>query len=496
MTRATISTGSVPFKSSEDGQGARASSNANESFHMVILADFSGRDHSASGSSLSQRKIVAIDRDNFDDVFAQFKVQCDLPLADEPVVFTELDDMHPDFIYEHVPLFEKFRQLKRKLKSPSSFAEAAAKIDQWGTAEPSVPAASRAGAVSSDDPAASLLDDILALGAPTQAGKPFDVQALLRDIASPYLSPKPDPKLDDYVRTVDEASSSLMRKLLHHHRFQALESAWRSLYLLVRRLETDEQLKLHIVDVSRQALLDDAANHESFEQTQLYQLLVGNRQAMGISPFSVILADAIFGPNEPDLKALATIGEVAREIDAVFIAGGSEQFAGCESLATTPSRDDWNLVLPEPIQAQWQALRTTPQAQHITLVAPRFLGRMPYGKKTSSIDSFDFEELPSGGRHPYYLWCCGAWLLSLLLAENYSKASQGSVAEVNEIDGLPLHVYYDDDTEAQITPCAEVMMLDASASALRAAGLLPIRSVLNKDSVVIPSVCSISKLKS
>ncbi len=496
MSRATISTGSMPFKVNEGDQPSAAPANRNDNFHIVTLADFSGRDHSGPNEVLSQRKIIAIDRDNFDDVFAQLKVQCDLPLADEPLAFAELDDMHPDFIYERVPLFEKLRQLKRKLKSPSSFAEAAAEIDEWGAVESSASATSGAASADANPPGGTLLDDILSRQGPAEPTRSFDVQALLKEIVSPYLSPKPDPKLEDYIRTVDAASSSLMRRLLHHDRFQALESAWRSLYLLVRRLETDEQLKLFIVDIPRQALIDDAANHENYKCSELYKLLVENRQALGASAFSVIMADAIFGPNEADIKALANIGEVARAIDAVFIAGGSEQFAGCESLAKTPLRDDWDFVLADGIDEKWLGLRAASQAQNITLVAPRFLGRMPYGKKTSPIDSFAFEELPSGGRHPYYLWCCGAWLLSLLLAENYSKASQGSVAEVNEIDGLPLHVYYDDDTEAQITPCAEVMMLDASASALRAAGLLPIRSVLNKDSVVIPSVCSISKLTS
>ncbi len=426
MTRATISTGSMPFKISEDDQPSAAIVNRGDSFHIVILADFSGRDHSGPGDSLSTRKIIAIDRDNFDDVFAQLKVQCDLPLADEPIVFGELDDMHPDFIFQRVPLFEKFRQLKRKLKSQSTFAEAAAKIDAWGTVKSSAPTSSGLDDRAASSAAGSLLDDLLAAEAPAQAAKSFNVQALLKDIATPYLSPKPDPKLEDYIQTVDEASSSLMRKLLHHHRFQALESAWRSLYLLVRRLETDAQLKLFIVDASQQALLEDTTKHEGYKDCELYKLLVENRQAAGVAAFSVIMADAIFGPKEADLKALAKLGDVAQAIDAAFIAGGSERLAGCRSLAQTPLHDDWDFVLSAAIQEQWQELRATPQARHISLVAPRFLTRMPYGLKTSPIDSFAFEELPPGDRHSYYLWSCGAWLLALLLAENYSNTGQGS----------------------------------------------------------------------
>ena len=45
----------------------------------------------------------------------------------------------------------------------------------------------------------------------------------------------------------DEASGELMRSILHHPRFQELEASWRGAYLLVRKVETDVDLKMYLL---------------------------------------------------------------------------------------------------------------------------------------------------------------------------------------------------------------------------------------------------------
>ena len=48
-----------------------------------------------------------------------------------------------------------------------------------------------------------------------------------------------------------------MRALLHAPAFQALESAWRGVHWLISSLELDENLQLHLFDVTREELLAD-----------------------------------------------------------------------------------------------------------------------------------------------------------------------------------------------------------------------------------------------
>ena len=56
---------------------------------------------------------------------------------------------------------------------------------------------------------------------------------------------------------LDDTSSGLMRAVLHHPHFQALEATWRGLDFLLRTVETDEELTVSMLDLSRAELASD-----------------------------------------------------------------------------------------------------------------------------------------------------------------------------------------------------------------------------------------------
>ena len=66
---------------------------------------------------------------------------------------------------------------------------------------------------------------------------------------------------DDALRSIEGIIAEIDRKLteqvnlvLHHKDFQQLESAWRGLHYLVNNTETDEQLKIRVLNVSKKDL--------------------------------------------------------------------------------------------------------------------------------------------------------------------------------------------------------------------------------------------------
>lgn len=498
MSRTTISTGNITLDAAAEKKHPDSrrkpgdpTIKKSEHCHLLFLADFSGRGQRGlnNASSIKTRKVIEVDRDNFDEVFAQMDVRCALPFADE-IRFSELDDMHPDYLFEELDLFNQFRSLKKKLKSPQSFAAAAEEIYAWHSGRQKTQKDS-ANDSSEDVPAGrSLLDSILSGSEPPASGSQ-DLQSLVRDIVAPYVTPKPDPQQKELLETVDQAASELMRKLMHHRTFQSLESAWRSLYLLVRRIDTDSKLKLFIVDISQQELIEDAAGAETHDQMQLHKLLVESRSATGARPLNVIMIDALFGESQDDILSLGRLGEIALASNALLVTGATPKLAGCEDLGKTPDRDDWHFSHDPDALADWNTLRVSQQAPNIIAVAPRFLSRLPYGKKSSPIDGFNFEELPLREKHSFYLWSNGAWLLSYILAESFSMSGDVTKQQVFEIERLPLHVYTQDD-ESMVTPCAEVNMLDSAASALAQCGLTVIRSVLNKDAVMVPEIITLA----
>src|SRR5947207_2854724 len=80
-------------------------------FRIAVLGDFSGGENrGVLDALLPGRKPVLVDRDNFDNVIARLAPELHLPLGGPggpriPVRFRELDDFHPDRLYEHLKIF-------------------------------------------------------------------------------------------------------------------------------------------------------------------------------------------------------------------------------------------------------------------------------------------------------------------------------------------------------------------------------------------------------
>jgi type VI secretion system protein ImpC len=83
-------------------------------------------------------------------------------------------------------------------------------------------------------------------GAPEKrAQRPDELQDFVRRVTQPHAVAAADPRQAEVIAVIDRAISAQMRALLHAPDFQAIEAAWRALFFLVRRVETNSQLKLY-----------------------------------------------------------------------------------------------------------------------------------------------------------------------------------------------------------------------------------------------------------
>jgi len=488
----TMSTGDI--KLTLDKQQRESNSNQGpdtsrpiKACHIAVMADFSGRhhQHGEEQTALAQRKLFVVDRDNLDEVFAGMSVVHASPLAEDVIEFNELDDLHPDFIYERVGVFARLKSLRQRLQSEQTFAEAAAEVQSWSKDKRSdqvVQAPSQAESTTELNVSkkTSLLEQLLAAPPRQKPGAELDVKQLVRDIMAPHLVAAPDPRQPALLEAVDNAASELMRQLLHCSGYQQLEASWRSLYLLTKRLETDSQLKIYIVDVSQQELIDDV------NSGGLKKLLVESRQSTGQEPFALLLADFCFSDKPGHVDALAYLAGLGAQSGAAVITGGHERIAGCRQLAATPDTDDWDFRPCADFSESWNSFRQHPDSLFLAVVAPRFLLRLPYGKKYSRIEQFAFEELPTSAPHDFNLWGNSAWLVALLIAQSFTQYRwEAKPGKIQQVDRLPIHVFTDDDGDNQVTPCAEVNTTDRTATQLKKEGMLVVRSIFEKDAVLI-----------
>jgi type VI secretion system protein ImpC len=283
---------------------------------------------------------------------------------------------------------------------------------------------------------------------------------------------------------IDRALSSQMRSLLHVPAFQALEAAWRAVFLLVRRLDTDSLLKLYLIDVSKPELAADLRSTEALLSTGLFRLLVDRSVSTpGAEPWALIVGNYTFGPTRQDASTLSRVAQVASAAGAPFLAGASPRAVGCESFAETPYPEEWKWRAEAEDSAAWAALRQRPEAAYLGLALPRFLLRLPYGATTDPVESFSFEEMPESVAHEDYLWGNPAFACALLLAQSFSESGwQMRPGAHSELDGLPLHVY-EKDGDSELKSCAEALLTERAAGKILENGLMPLVWLKGQDTV-------------
>lgn len=442
-------------------------------FRLLVMGDFSGRASRGvrEASRLGLRRPILVDRDNIEAILEKLDVEVWLERADpkQPpltISFRELDDFLPDRLYARIPDFAALASVEPEPEPLTPPRAASA---------PSVPPENLLSG-------ASLLEQAMEAtesAAPARLDDPMS--AYIRSIVEPHLEPKKSARHAGLEAARDEQISSLMRQVLHHPAFQAVEAAWRSLFWLVRSLETGPQLRVYLLDVTREELADDLLHSSDLRQTGLHRLLVQETIGTpGAAPWATLVGNYSFGPGIEDLSLLGRIGLLAAQARAAFLAGGKSTLLGCDSPDAPPDPDTWRGLTGSAAEG-WQFLRRFPEARFIGLVLPRVLLRLPYGRHFEAPTQFAFEEFATGWQHRNYLWGNGAFAAAYLIGAAFAEYGWSVRPGLRlDIDGLPLHVYKQDD-EAVSQPVCEVLLTDEAAEQALNHGVMPLLSYKDAD---------------
>jgi type VI secretion system protein ImpC len=464
-------------------------------FRILVVGDWSA---DGEKRDLDERKPIEIDRDEFDDVLARLNVKLELDFEDGailPLEFSDLDDFHPDAIFRKVPMFMELRDLRKRLKNEDSFYSAAREVRQRFNIERSQEVEPAGDA--EEAPAEDLLGAILSKpsgGAP--APKPrtsSDLGNLISDLVRPHLVSVDENEQSGLLRAVDEATSGLMRTILHHRKFQELEAAWRGLYFLVRRTETSTDLKIYILDVSKDELAADLKAAGNLEESVLYRYLV--KDAYDSDPWAVVAGNFAFMPDVDDIATLMRISKVVSVAKVPFISHMRPDVLGVHSLFEKSDVRDWELSADSNAGKLWAALCDQTDSAYLGMTIPRFLSRLPYGADTDPLETFNFEEFAEVPIHDQYCWSNTAFIATQLLAESYSSYGwEMGRALKQDVEDLPVHIYRDG-TETVYKPCAEVLLTEDGCNKLMIHGLMPLISFKNTDRVKLARFQSIADTK-
>ncbi len=458
------------------GQTERpAKPEAETPFHVAVLGDFSGRasrGEKRGGDAIAATAPRQIDRDNVDETMERLAVTLDLPVAGR-IRFGSLDEFRPDSLYQRLEMFRKLEEAKNLAGEDARRAP---------------PPPSQAPGTPPDLSLDGLLDQAVEAtagqteGRETRSRDPF--REWLDEQVAPHTEAAPDPRAEELAGLVHKAANAQMRALMHFPAFQELEAAWRGVDFLVRRVETSTQLKIFLLDVTKQELSDDLRESEDLAGAGLVRVLADMQDTGG---WSLLAGNYSFGPDVEDISLLARLGRIGRAFNAPFLAAGDPSLAGARSLLESPDPNDW-----EDSPETWQVIRKHPAALFVALFLPRFLERLPYGAATSPCEQFPYEEMENPPAHADYLWGNPALLGACLIAEAFSRSGWDMRPEVHQnLSRLPLHTYKRDGGFVN-QPCAEVVMSERLAQAIGERGLSAVASIRDTDEVRLVRLQSIA----
>ena len=311
----------------------------------------------------------------------------------------------------------------------------------------------------------------------------------------------------DAVRTIEAMIASLDKKLteqvnkiIHHEDFQKLESAWRGLHYLVNNTETDEQLKIRVMNVSKQELGKTLKRYKgtAWDQSPLFKKLYEEEYGQfGGEPYGALVGDYHFDHTPPDVELLGELSKLAASAHAPFITGASPSVMQMESWQELANPRDRTKIFTTPEYAAWRSLRESDDARYLAMCMPRFLARLPYGAKTSPVDEFDFEEDTADATHTKYSWANAAYAMAVNV--NRSFKSYGWCSRIRGIESggavenLPTHSFPSDDGGIDMKCPTEIAISDRREAELSKNGFLSMIHRKNSDFAAFISGQSLQK---
>src|SRR6187455_256599 len=227
----------------------------------------------------------------------------------------------------------------------------------------------------------------------------------------------------DAVRTIEAMIAALdkrltdqVNKIIHHEDFQKLESAWRGLHYLVNNTESDEQLKIRVMNVSKQELGKTLKRYKgtAWDQSPLFKKVYEEEYGQfGGEPFGCLVGDYYFDQTPPDVELLGEMAQVSAAAHTPFISGASPTIMQMSSWQELANPRDLTKIFTTPEYAAWRSLRESEDSRYLGLAMPRFLARLPYGAKTNPVEEFNFEEETHGGEHGSYAWANSAYAMAV-----------------------------------------------------------------------------------
>ena len=306
--------------------------------------------------------------------------------------------------------------------------------------------------------------------------------------------------IEAMIAELDRKLSEQINLILHHRDFQQLESAWRGLHHLVNNTETDEMLKIRVMNIAKTDLHKTLKRYKgtAWDQSPVFKRVYEEEYGQfGGQPFGCMVGDYYFDQSPPDVELLGEMAKIAASAHAPFISGGSPTLMQMGSWQELANPRDLSKIFLTPEYAAWRSLRDSEDAKYIGLAMPRFLARTPYGAKTNPVEDFNFEEDTGSADHTRYAWANAAYPMAVNINRSFKMygwcSSIRGIESGGSVEGLPTHTFPTDEGGVAMKCPTEIAISDRREAELAKNGFMPLVHRKNSDFAAFIGAQSLQK---
>lgn len=353
----------------------------------------------------------------------------------------------------------------------------------------------------------SLLDQIISQG---RMARDDEQRALAKDLIGTFVdqvmagtmkvSKDTQAMINARISAIDLLISKQLNAIIHNEEFQKLEASWRGLHYLVHQSETGPTLKIKVMNVAKKELLKDMERAPEFDQSALFKKVYEEEfGTFGGSPFGALVGDYEFTRHPQDIALLEKISNVAAAAHAPFLSSASPQLFNWDDFTEMSGPRELSKTFETNDYVKWRSFRDSEDSRYVGLCLPHILMRLPYGRDTTPVEAFNFEEDVDGADHKKYLWGNAAYGFATRLTDAFAKhhwcAAIRGVEGGGLVTGLPVHTFKTDAGDVALKCPTEIAITDRREKELSDLGFIPLVHCKNTDYAAFFAAQSSQKAK-
>lgn len=294
--------------------------------------------------------------------------------------------------------------------------------------------------------------------------------------------------VEKFIAEKNQLIKIQLDEVLHAKEFQKLEATWRGIKYLTTKAETGENLKLRVLNVTKEELMEDADESIEFDQSHLFKKVYEHEYGtLGGEPFICLVGDFEIENKSKDIEFISKLSGTAAAAHSMLFTSVSPQLFGLKEFREIIEPRDLKRMFLSTEYTKWNAFRESEDSRYVCMLLPRVIMREPYSVDNNPVKFLTYDE--DASKHENFCWGNPAYIIAERIAHsislyNWPVAIRG-VENGGLIEDLPSYVFKTTDGDEAIKCPSEVNITDRREKELSDLGFITICHAKGTSNAVI-----------